>query len=607
VPQVWSLVASVALSAGAALSCTGQAEPLTGTSGSGGASNGSGGGSASGGAGGTGGTGGAGASKGSGGASGGTGSGGSPGVLPLTPAFPPANACSKNSPGPRMVRRLTAAQFATSISDLFQDATAPVAEVFNDQQAFGFRVDSSQLEVKDLNADQLMTNAESVAAWAVANHLSQIAPCSTLDAACAKQIIQSFGKKAYRTAIPDSDTRIATYTTLFMAETTFTDAVTTLVSTMLQSPYFLYRFELGPTTGASGSTINLTPYEVATSLSYLLTGSTPDATLLNAADMVQKGSLTMGAMIDQTADRLLGDLSGAANQRGLMDFMNGWLGLGRLDTNVKDDTVFKLTDALRTAMATETRSLILDTFKAGGGVPELLTADHSFLNSDLASFYGISAPGLSSGQFQRVMYTSSTPRDTGILAHASLLTGYARADVSSPTQRGHLVRTRLLCENVPDPPDNLDVTFHPATQATTTRSHSEIHSVCGGSCHPAMDQIGFAFEHYDAFGRHRDKEGTYPIDATGTILRGSDADVQTAVDGLSGPKGLAAALASNDAIKHCMVRTWSYFAFGAASWPEDGCTYDAIEKEAGSGQYALKKVLYAILHSPHFTARALGQ
>lgn len=506
-----------------------------------------------------------------------------------------------------MLRRLTAAQFAASISDLFQDTSTPVSEVFNDQPAYGFRLDAAQLEVKDLNANQLMTNAELVAAWAVANHLSQIAPCSTLDAACAKQIIQSFGKKAFRTPIADSDARVTTYTKLFMAETTFTDAVTTLVSTILQSPYFLYRFELGPTSSATGNTVNLTPYEVAASLSYLLTGSTPDTTLLSAADMVQQGSLTMNAMIDQTADRLLGDLSAAASQRGVVDFMSGWLGLGRLDTNVKDDTVFKLTTALRTAMATETRSLILDTFKTGGGVPELLTADHSFLNSDLASFYGISAPGLTSNQFQRVMYTSTTPRDTGILAHASILTGYARADVSSPTQRGHLVRTRLLCEDVPPPPDNVDVTFHPAMQATTTRSHYEIHTVCGGSCHPAMDQIGFAFEHYDAFGRHRDKEGTYPIDATATILRGSDADVEVALDGLSGPKGLGAALASNDAIKHCLVRTWSYFAFGAASWSDDGCTYDAIEKEAGSGQYALKKVLYAIIHSPHFTTRIQGQ
>jgi hypothetical protein len=52
------------------------------------------------------------------------------------------------------------------------------------------------------------------------------------------------------------------------------------------------------------------------------------------------------------------------------------------------------------------------------------------------------------------------------------------------------------------------------------------------------------------------------------------------------------------------VRTWSYYAFGSASWGEDGCTYDAIEKEAASGQYGLKKVLYSIIHSPHFTTRA---
>jgi hypothetical protein len=257
-------------------------------------------------------------------------------------------------------------------------------------------------------------------------------------------------------------------------------------------------------------------------------------------------------------------------------------------------------------MATETQSLIIDTFKNNGGIADLLTADHSFLNRDLAAFYGINVPGIGT-EFQKVMFTPSTPRDGGILAHASILTGYARADVSSPTQRGHLVRTRLLCEDVPPPPDNVDVTFHPAATATTTRSHYEIHSVCGGACHPAMDQIGFAFEHYDAFGRHRDAEGPYPIDATATIVRGAASDVTTQVDGLSGPKGLATALAQNDSVKHCMVRTWAYFAYGSASWAEDACTYDAIEQEASGGQYSLKNVLLALVHAPHFTTRVAGK
>src|SRR6185436_19224950 len=152
-------------------------------------------------------------------------------------------------------------------------------------------------------------------------------------------------------------------------------------------------------------------------LSYLLTGSMPDATLLAAADQVGAGSLTLAAMIDQQTTRLLGD---SRSQEAVMGFMTGWLGLRRLYTTVKSDSVFMLTDSLRADMAAETRNLMVDTFKNNGGFGDLLTADHSFLTKNLADFYGISSAGLGTSP-TRVAYTSSTRRDGGILAHASVL------------------------------------------------------------------------------------------------------------------------------------------------------------------------------------------
>ena len=84
-----------------------------------------------------------------------------------------------------------------------------------------------------------------------------------------------------------------------MAGTSYSDGAQAVISAMLQSPYFLYRTELGT---QSGSTFTLTPFEVATELAYLLTGTTPDDTLLAAADSVAAGSLT--ADVD---DRPAGD------------------------------------------------------------------------------------------------------------------------------------------------------------------------------------------------------------------------------------------------------------------------------------------------------------
>jgi Protein of unknown function (DUF1592)/Protein of unknown function (DUF1588)/Protein of unknown function (DUF1595)/Protein of unknown function (DUF1585)/Protein of unknown function (DUF1587) len=519
-------------------------------------------------------------------------------------SLPSEQACTTHSAGPTMLRRLSADQLVASMIDLFGDPAVPVAPVFNDPLVLGFGVDSNALVVQGLNADQLMTNAETVATWAVSNHLAQVTGCASADPGCPDSFIRSFGKRAFRE--PLSDDSVATYKALFAGESAFDDGVTLVIAAMLQSPRFLYRAELGPAGGAApaaGAPIDLTPYEVASSLSYLLTGSAPDATLLSAADSVAGGSLALRDMLDQQTDRLIAD---PRSQQALMSFMNGWLGLDRLYSAVKDDAVLVLSSSLRDAMAQETRSLILDTFGSNGSFSDMLTADHSFLNADLAAYYGFDTNGLSSAAFTRVAYLGGHARDGGILAHAGILTGYARADVSSPTQRGHLVRTRLLCQYVQPPPAVLDTTFKPEANPTTTRAHYEnSHAVGGcGDCHKLMDKIGFGFEHYDAFGRWRDSEGVYPIDATGTIVQANATDGDVAFDGLP---ALETYLAGSDDLKSCMVRYWSYFAYGSPSWSEDACTYSAIRDEAAPAGYGLRSTLTAIVHAPHFTRRVQAQ
>jgi hypothetical protein len=483
------------------------------------------------------------------------------------------------------LRRLTAGEFAASIADLFADKSAPVAQVFNDSRVLGFTVDESTLRVQDLNADQLMTNAEAVADWAVKNkadQLTQLAPCAKHDAECAKTFVKNFGRKAFRSAMAD-DSQIQPYSDLFMAEADFNTGMSAVITAMLQSPSFLYRSEIGAK-NATGSTITLTPYEVASSLSYLLTGSVPDEALLKAAEAVPSGNReALKAMVEDQANRLLApsgaDPLPAAAQAALMNFMSGWLGLDRLYTNVKDDSVFMLTDAMRADMASETKKFILDIWgaQAGNTVGDLFSANNS------------------------------GGRASGILAQSSILIGYARANGSSPTQRGHLVRSRILCQDVP-PPAGIDTKFTPNANLKTTREQylqghaAPDHQPCYG-CHKLMDPIGVAFEHYDAFGRYRTDENGVTIDATGTIDAANATDGDVAIDGLSGPQGLQAYLAQSEDVKTCLVRYWSYYAFGTASWEQDACTYDAIRSEAAAKSYSLKSVLMAILHSKRFTTR----
>lgn len=626
-----SLSLLVACSAGKAPGLTGEEAGGSGSGtaqgGSGSASPGSGGndnsggsgsGTASGGsnAGGSGSTAGAGSGSGSGGSgagsgSGGSGSGGSSAgsggsdVPPPAYALSPADACTSNAPGPRKIWRLSASQFDASIRSIFNDtsASAPVGTIFSDPIISGFSVDAGALVVQGLNASQLMDSAEAVAAWAVQNNkLSQFASCSTVDASCAQQFIQGFGRRAFRTTLAQNDPRIATYSALFTAEKTFADAASAVVSAMLQSPYFLYRSELG---SASGGTYTLTPYEVATELAYLLTGNTPDDTLLAAADSVASGKLDMSSMVDQQTDRLLAaDANGAS---AVMGFMNGWLGLDRLYTTAKDDTVFKLTQALRDDMASESRHLIAEAFTGGGGLASLLVTDHTFLNAELAKFYGVDASGLGT-DFKSVPLGPGSGRDPGLLATGTILNGYARPDISSPTQRGHMVRSRMLCGAIDPPPPGVDTKFKPSTQAETTRQHFENeHSVSScKSCHVYMDWIGFGFEQYDAFGRFRTTDNGLPIDTSVTVYADPEGN-DDALEGLSGPGSLSEYLAESDDVQRCMERYWTYYAYGSSSWAEDGCTYDAVYQEAANGNFALKSVLKAIIHAQNFTSRVQDQ
>jgi hypothetical protein len=143
--------------------------------------------------------------------------------------------------------------------------------------------------------------------------------------------------------------------------------------------------------------------------------------------------------------------------------------------------------------------------------------------------------------------------------------------------------------------------------AVTTRDHFE--SVHGAgtcnSCHQLMDQIGFGFENYDAFGRYRTTENGAPINASGKIVAANATDGTVTFNGLSGPGSLQAYLAQSNEVKSCMVRHWAYYAYGAATWSQDACTYNAIRTEATAASYSLKSVLMGILHAPRFTRRTM--
>jgi hypothetical protein len=484
-----------------------------------------------------------------------------------------------------MIRRLSSIQFRNTLTAAFDDPNVPVADVLTDPAIMKFRVDADAPVVRDLDAALLLDHAEKVAAWAVESKLSTLTSCTNAEERCERELITTLGLRLHRE--PLSEAAIASYRALFAAEPTFAEGAAVVIATMLQSPYLLYRRELGtPDAGRFA----LTPYEVASELSYFIVDSAPDAALLDAA---ANGALGTREAIDAQALRLLGS---QAAKPPVARFATGWLELDGLLTKAKDDATFALTPSLRTAMLTEAAELFTSMFATGGNVSTLLAADYTFVDPELAAFYGLSSPG--SG-FQRVEL-AGTQRAPGLLGQAGFLTAHAQPENSSPTQRGRFIRERFLCEPIPEMPTDLDTNLASGANFATNRERYQMHSddpTCRG-CHAEFDPIGFAFEHYDGFGRYRDQEKGTPIDASGMLTGMPAGDVP-----LDGVDSLVSYLVGQDQVRACLVRYWSYYAHGRDNWPEKKCNDDAVRREAAADDYTLLSVLYGLLHAPTFTRR----
>jgi hypothetical protein len=491
-----------------------------------------------------------------------------------------------STPGPRQVRRLTAEQYRNTLEAIFSDPNVPDETVLSDAAVLGFQVDAETSVVRDLEGELLMNYAESVADWAVENgKVAQFTSCSDLAEQCQREFVTNLGSKAHRE--PLSESRVAAYLELFDGAASFDDGARAVISALLQSPFTLYRREMGTDTGGLYS---LGSYELASELSYWLTDGPPDAQLYDAA---ANGRLRSTDDLVTEASRLL---ETPAARESLGRFLEGWLHLDKLGSKAKDESIMPLPAELRASMVGESRELFLHTFYEGGTLADLFTARHSYVDQSLASLYGLGGGGQS---FERVDLSNST-RAAGLLGHGAFLTTHALSDNSSPVQRGKVVIERLLCGSLPPVPSDIDTTLGAPTEFATNRERYEQHrdrDECR-SCHENLDPIGFAFEHFDGFGRYRDQENGVDIDATGSLNQLASGPV--ALDGVD---SLSEALAASPEVQACFVRYVSYYTFGREGWTDEACNRDAVISNAREEDFNLRSVLLGVVRAPHFSTR----
>jgi hypothetical protein len=281
----------------------------------------------------------------------------------------------------------------------------------------------------------------------------------------------------------------------------------------------------------------------------------------------------------------------------MADFFIQWLGIAQLPDMIKDTTVFKdYSPALAQSMITETREFVSNLMVGGDGkLTTLLTSTSSFIDPGLARLYNVSG------------VTAAGPRAldgaqrAGILTEASFLASHATAADSHPVKRGKMLADRLLCQDLPLPPDNVPDPKPPAPNLTTRQRYAEHGaSACATACHSIIDPLGFAFEKYDAVGGFRTTEGGQPVDASGVVqLGGQTRAFKDAVE-------LVGLLAQSEEVRTCMGSQWLRFALRRQDGPGDAASLASAQEAFRKSSYDIRELVVGLTRTHAFTHRAVS-
>lgn len=475
------------------------------------------------------------------------------------PAMMGGNAAGGSSPTPAGVlpmRLLTRAEYDNTVFDLLGDDTRPAA-AFPPEHAGNTGFAQVQ-KLDDVNVGAYLKAAEAIAERA-SKDLKALMGCDPAGAgelACVKSFVAGFGRKAYRRPLRDTevDEHLAFYrdTLKGTLKLPVNESVPALVAGMLQSPFFLYRWESAWETSKDSGGMRLNPHHLASQLSYFFWASMPDAELMRAAE---QGGLQTVAQVQKQALRLLAN---PRAQRMVSSFAQQWLGVSALPGALRGKPGWGA--PLAQAMVAESDRFAGDVILRGDGLLKtLLTSRVSSADGTLAAFYGDKSI---TGTVPKPL-TFPEGQRAGILTLAATLAAHADENEGSPILRGKFIREHVMCDAIPPPPGGVP-DLPPPNPNTPKKERFAMHSqgTCKG-CHELMDPIGFGFEHYDNVGAYRTMDGKTAIDSKGTItgLDGKDQAFASAVD-------MMTLLASSDQVRTCLVK--QFFRFGFARKEEDG-------------------------------------
>ncbi|CAN7267630.1 DUF1592 domain-containing protein [Phenylobacterium sp. LjRoot225] len=506
------------------------------------------------------------------------------------------------SPG---FRRLNDGQYARTIAQIFGPGIKTPGRFdppLRDQGLMAIGdgkvvVSASGIEQYELRAREISAQ---VLSDARRDKVLTCAPKSTeaFDVQCASEFFETYGRLLYRRPLSPRELNsvLAVASAGAGQSHSFHKGLEAGLSRLLASPKFIFRVERGEPDPQNSGQERLDAYSLATRVSFLLWDAPPDAELLDAA---ARGDLYDRTKLEAQVDRLM---ASPRFEQGVRSFFSDMFGYEQFAGLTKDQSIYpKFSSALaKDAQEQALRTIVDLLVTQKGDYRDLFTTKKTFINRNLGALYKVAVDETATGGgWAPYTFAASDPR-AGILT----LPGFLMLDPthegrSSPTIRGKTVRELFLCQQVPQPPANVDFS---AVQNTadlmhkTARERLAIHvedASCAG-CHKLTDPIGLSMENYDAIGAFRARENGAPIDASGAF------DGKPYLDVI----GLQTVLRDSPAVPACLVqRTFEYGVGRPATPSEQAWLEYATERFAGD-KHQVPALMRRIATGPAFRSVA---
>ena len=507
--------------------------------------------------------------------------------------------------GPPLIRRLTESEYRATVADIFGPDIPIVGRFERGLRADGLlAVGTGQAGISSFSFEQYDASAQGVAA-AVVNEArrGKLIPCQprsedSFDEACAKQFVQHYGEALFRRPLTSEETKryVRTARDAQQRMGNFYEGLRFALAGMMVAPDFLVRIETAaPGRGVTGhgdpqhpAQLQLDAYSKATRLSYFLTNSTPDAELLRAAGA---GELDTEQGIARQADRLIASPHFEAAVRA---FFQDMLEFDTFDELAKDPVIYPAFNStvVRDAQEQTLRTIVNLLVTQRGDYRDIFTTRDTYVTRALGAIYKL--PVATRNGWERAQYPEGSDR-AGILSNVSFLALHSHPGRSSSTLRGKSIRQVFLCQQVPDPPNNVDfsvVQDSSNTAMPTARIRLEAHrtSPACASCHRMMDPLGLTLENFDGEGAFRATENGAPIDPSGTL------------DGheFAGAPGLGQAIHDHPQTPRCLVDRMYRSAAGRSILPAERPYIEYLNQVFQADGYRVPDLMRAIAVSRSF-------